>query len=143
MKYSLPLFISSDHAGFDLKQSLLEKRPQLNWKDLGPFNNERTDYPKWAEKLCKNLMPQTFGVLICGTGQGMSMKANTFKNVRAALCWNEDTAKLARAHNNANVLCLPARMLSLQESLKILDTFLSTDFDDNPVYKKRVEDIKK
>lgn len=143
MIYNSPLLVASDHAGFELKQSLLEHKKHIQWKDLGTFDPKRTDYPDWAESLCQKLKAPLFGVLICGTGQGMSMKANTFYHVRAALCWNKNIARLARAHNNANVLCLPAGSLSLEQATQILETFLSTSFDDNPTYQKRVEDIKK
>ncbi len=142
MTYSLPLLISSDHAGFDLKNLLKTHRPRINWKDLGPFTKDRTDYTDWAEKLCLQIQGKIFGVLICGTGQGMCMKANKISFIRAALCWDKEIARLARAHNDANVLCLPGRFLHLEKSLNILDTFLETNFDDNSVYKKRVAKIK-
>ncbi len=142
MIYSLPLLIASDHAGFPLKKLLKAYRPRINWKDVGPFTKDRTDYPDWAEKLGSQMQEDLFGVLICGTGQGMCMKSNKMPNIRAALCWNKEIAKLSRAHNNANVLCLPGRFLSLEKSLNILDTFLETKFDDNPVYQRRVKKIK-
>lgn len=143
MKYSLPLLVASDHAGFSLKQLLQQHRPRLLWRDLGAFSEDRTDYPDWAEKLSVQMQKNLFGVLICGTGQGMCMKANkTSPLIRAALCWNKDISKLARSHNDANVLCLPGRFLSLSAALEILDVFLKTPFDNNPIYQKRVEKIK-
>lgn len=142
MPYSLPLLIANDHAGFPLKTFLKEHRPSLNWKDLGSWDDQRTDYPDWASKLCQHLQPQMMGVLICGTGQGMSMKANQYPFVRAALCWDKNIAQLARAHNNANVLCLPGRFISYQKSLEILDVFLHTSFDNNDVYQRRVSKTK-
>ena len=123
MIYSLPLLISSDHAGFPLKNLLKIHRPRINWKDLGPFTDDRVDYTDWAEKLCSQMQDKLFGVLICGTGQGMCMKSNKMPSIRAALCWDEEIARLARNHNNANVLCLPGKFLSLEKSLNILDVF--------------------
>ena len=136
--YSLPLLIAGDHAGKALKDCLKSRRPRINWLDLGAFSEERTDYPDWAARLCARMQPGLLGVLICGSGQGMGIKANRYPRIRAALCWNEAIARLARAHNDANVLCLPARFLSPEEALKILDVFLSSEFDGHPVYKRRL-----
>lgn len=141
MTYSLPLLVASDHAGFHLKIFLI-KKAQHNWKDLGPNKPDRTDYPLWAEKLCRNLQPQLFGVLVCGSGQGMVMKANRYPHVRAALCLDQAAARLARSHNNANVLCLASRSVSPEESLKILQEFLTTKFNEkDPAYKRRVKQL--
>ncbi|MCB0407165.1 MAG: RpiB/LacA/LacB family sugar-phosphate isomerase [Bdellovibrionales bacterium] len=125
------LWIASDHAGFDLKQFLIQASPSLPWRDLGPETNSRVDYPDFAEKLANTLKthPSDFGVLICGSGQGMAIKANRYDHIRAALCWNEEVAQLARGHNNANVLCLGSRLLDHELCIKILDTFLSTPFE--------------
>lgn len=139
--YSLPLLIASDHAGLALKNELKKHRKKLNWKDLGCFNSERTDYPDWADKLCQSLQDNMFGVLICGTGQGMCIKANRYPKIRAALCWNETIARLSRAHNKANVLCLSGRVLKTSQALKILDIFLKTKFDEQEVYKKRIKKL--
>ena len=139
ISYSLPLLIASDHAGFTLKQQL--KKIKLNWKDLGCFDDQRTDYTDWADKLCKKIQNDMFGVLICGTGQGMCMKANRYPQVRAALCWNESIAQLSRKHNKANVLCLAGRFLSTPQALKILSAFLTTNFENNQTYKKRIKKL--
>ena len=135
--YSLPLLIASDHAGFDLKSDLQCYRKNLNWKDLGCFNKERTDYPDWADKLCRSLQNHMFGVLVCGTGQGMCIKANRYPKICAAVCWNENIARLSRSHNNANVLCLAGRFLKTSQALAILDTFLNTNFNDQEIYYRR------
>ena len=138
--YSLPLLIASDHSGFDLKTKLLKKKDVL-WKDLGCFQNDRTDYPDWADKLCRQLKKYMMGVLICGTGQGMAIKANRWKHVRASLCWNEEIAFLARSHNQANVLCLPGKFLHEKQALSILDIFLRTSFNNNEIYKRRIKKL--
>ena len=142
MTYSLPLLIASDHAGFHLKSFLIKKAAHHNWKDLGPNQPDRTDYPLWAEKLCQHLQPQLFGVLVCGSGQGMVMKANRYPHIRAALCLGQAAARLARSHNNANVLCLASRFVSQEESLEILQAFLTAEFNEkDPAYKRRVKQL--
>ena len=88
----------------------MEQVPRQNWKDLGPPSPRRTDYPFWAEKLCRRIQPGLFGVLICGSGQGMAIKANRHPHIRAALCFSPSSARLSRLHNNANVLCLAGRI---------------------------------
>ena len=139
--YDRPLLIASDHAGFDLKQELKKESQQILWEDLGCFSKERTDYPDWAEKICKNLKDNSKAVLICGTGQGMAIKANRYPHVRAALCWNQEIAKLARSHNNANILCLPGRFLNINQALSILNVFLTTSFEDQEAYKRRLKKL--
>ncbi|MCY4513317.1 MAG: RpiB/LacA/LacB family sugar-phosphate isomerase [Bdellovibrionales bacterium] len=142
MTYSLPLLIASDHAGFHLKKFLIKKAPEQNWKDLGPKTSDRTDYPLWAEKLCRHIQPQLFGILICGSGQGMTMKANRYPYIRAALCLNQTAAHLARLHNDANILCLASRMIAPEKALKVLHTFLSTDFNKtDPAYERRIHQL--
>lgn len=154
---TFPLLIASDHAGFDLKTKLIEET-QFLWKDLGCFSKERTDYPDWADKLCsklyetlqkneklkaseKNLKSEPLGVLICGTGQGMAMRANRWKHIRAGLCWNEEIAFLARSHNQANVLCLPGKFMNKNQAQGILNKFLTTEFNPETAYKRRVEKL--
>jgi ribose 5-phosphate isomerase B len=124
------LWVASDHAGFELKQKLLAAHPELTWKDLGPFDDSRVDYPDFAQKLCDSIKgADDRGVLICGSGQGMAIKANRSIHIRAALCWNEEVAQLARAHNDANVLCLGARVMTPLECNHILKAFLTTEFE--------------
>ena len=135
--YSLPLLIASDHAGFNLKHQLQHYRTNLNWKDLGCFSDKRTDYPDWADKLCHSLQDDMFGILICGTGQGMCIKANRYPKICAAVCWDKTIARLSRSHNNSNVLCLAGRFLNVSQALDILDTFLNTNFNDQDIYRKR------
>jgi ribose 5-phosphate isomerase B len=137
------IFIASDHAGFDLKQKFMTDNPQLPWEDLGTYDTQSVDYPDYAEKLCEKLiaaagsLPVTddafnagvCGVLICGSGQGMAMRANKYPQIRAALCWNEDVARLSRSHNNANVLCLGSRAVDAAMAQKTLTAYLETSFE--------------
>lgn len=132
------LLIASDHAGFELKNHLLQvlKIPGFSLEDLGPANADRVDYPDYAQTLCKELLKsssgagaETFGILICGSGQGMAMAANRIKGIRAALTWNTESTKLARAHNNANIICLGARLIEPDLAVKLVETFLRTPFE--------------
>ena len=127
------LAIASDHAGYDLKNLLLAELEDLGQAtfDLGPENNASVDYPDFAHTLC-NLVEKgeaDLGILICGSGTGMTITANKHPKIRAANCWNTEIAQLARAHNDANVLCLPARFISVAEAVAILKTFIATPFE--------------
>lgn len=127
-----------------MKQHLLSRFPNLPWEDLGPFSADSVDYPDFAAKLCRALepkLPDSVGVLVCGSGQGMAIRANRFPFIRAALCWNEDIAKLSRQHNDANVLCLAGRYIAMDLSEKILDTFLTTPFEGGR-HQRRVDKLK-
>ena len=125
------IFIGADHAGFSMKSELLKAKPDLPWRDLGTDSETSVDYPDFADRVVQAMQnkPNSFGVLICGSGQGMAIRANRFPFIRAALCWNVEIAHLARAHNNANVLCLPGRYVSTGEALEILNDFLNTPFE--------------
>ncbi len=137
------ILIASDHAGFSLKQEFIKNNPDLPWEDLGPVDTSSVDYPDFASKLASRLTDLTkshlvtedafnagiCGVLICGSGQGMAIKANRYPQIRAALCWNEDVAKLSREHNNANVLCLGARAVAPEMAQKILRSFIGSAFE--------------
>ncbi len=133
----MQLFIASDHAGFDLKEDIKKNFPQVNWVDLGTHSKDSTPYPQHAKKLCEKILEQKRsssltepqGILICGSGVGVSMQANRFKEIRAALCWNEEVAKLSRQHNASNVLCLGARLISAHMASSILKTWLETAFE--------------
>jgi len=131
MANDLPILIACDHAGLPLKNHLVKKFPHLKWQDLGTHTEERVDYPDWADQVCKKLKskPLQRGVLVCGSGQGMAMRANKFPWIRAALCWSTESAVLARSHNDAKLLCLGARLLSLELAEKLLNLFLSTPFE--------------
>ena len=126
------ILIASDHAGFKLKKILIEQlQGKLKFEDLGSLTEKYVDYPDYAKKLSKriDLNNDLKGVLICGSGIGMSMVANKFKNVRAALCMNNKMSKLARQHNNANILVLGSRLISEQEAIKCLLIFLKTNYE--------------
>lgn len=132
-KNSKKILIASDHAGFILKQFLIEELSKLGFKivDLGCNSAEKSvDYPDYAQKLCKKITEKELGILICGSGIGISIAANRFKNIRAALCHNAVVAKLARAHNDANVLCLGARIISAKTALAAVKAFIKTDFEE-------------
>lgn len=138
------VIIGSDHAGFGLKEKIKDYLKELKYSidDLGAYSKESTDYPlvgkKVAEKVAKT---NSKGILMCGTGIGMCITANKIKGVRAALCYDEKTAKLAREHNNANVLCLGARTQSAKNYKKIIKTFLTTEFSKEDRHKRRVKEM--
>jgi len=126
------ILIASDHAGFKLKKILIQQfQGKLKFDDLGAFSENSVDYPDYARKLSKKIDSNDYnlGVLICGSGIGMSIVANRFKNVRAALCMNNKMSMLARKHNNANILVLGSRLISEQEAIKCLLMFLKTNYE--------------
>jgi ribose 5-phosphate isomerase B len=124
--------IGADHAGFELKQRLVEELRALGYAplDLGAHGPESTDYPDFAHQVASRVEHRDArrGVLLCGTGLGMSYAANRHPGVRAAVAWSPEIARLAREHNDANVLILPARFLSEAEGVEILKTWLETEF---------------
>ena len=128
------LFIAADHAGFELKDTLKNLLPEIAWKDLGTHSKDSVHYPDYAAKLARAVIDSGFplteacGVLICGSGVGVSIAANRFPQIRAALAWNEEIARLSREHNRSKVLCLPARFLSAEEAKKIVTTWLDAKF---------------
>ena len=130
----LKIAICSDHAGFELKQIVNEyltlKNP-VDFKDFGTYSAESCDYADFAHPMASAVENGEFdyGISICGSGNGISMTVNKHQGIRAALCWNEEIASLARQHNNANVLSLPARFVSEEQALRMVDVFFSTDFE--------------
>jgi ribose 5-phosphate isomerase B len=125
--------ISSDHAGFELKESIkkfLIKKKFLVL-DLGPRDDRSVDYPDYAKKLAKNIISKKsdIGILVCGSGIGMAMSANRFKKIRAAVCYNVKSTKLSRSHNNANIIAIGSRLTNKNLALKLLMIFLKTKFD--------------
>lgn len=142
----MKIAIASDHAGYKLKEYLKKILEKEGYEvvDLGTYSSESVDYPDYAAKLAKlvskNLVEK--GILICGTGIGMSIAANKFPGVRAAVCWSEETAALSRRHNDANILCLGGRVLKPEEAAKILKIWLSTEFEGGR-HSRRIQKIKK
>jgi ribose 5-phosphate isomerase B len=134
--------IASDHAGFELKQFIISTLTDSHWQDEGCYSSESVDYPDFAHKVAAYISenPKEKGILICGSGNGMQMSANKHPNVRAALCWNKEIAKLARAHNDANILVMPARFISQEEAVEIITAFFETPFEGGR-HEKRVEKI--
>jgi ribose 5-phosphate isomerase B len=126
--------IGCDHAAFDAKTDIiavLKKNPLVEVVDCGPFDKERVDYPDYAQKVCSliNAKEVECGILFCGTGIGISIAANKISGIRAALCHDHFTAKMARMHNDANVVCCGARVLGPEVIAEIVETFLATPFE--------------
>jgi len=141
------LYIASDHAGYTRKEQVkifLEKN-RIKYKDLGPSNNEkRVDYPDYAKKVCKKILlkpDKNKGILICGSGTGMSMAANRFKKIRAVIGYDIYSAKMSRRDNDSNVLCLRALKFSLIKTIPILKTWFSTSPNNDPRYKIRAQKL--
>lgn len=125
------IYIASDHAAFNEKQELFQHlKASYDVVDLGTHSAESTHYPEWAKKLVEKVRGEgTFGILMCGSGIGVCMTANRYKDIRAALCRDEEDAKMTRLHNDANVLCLSGRRTTVEQLKKISDVFLSTPFE--------------
>ena len=124
--------IGNDHAGVDYKNYIIEKlNDKHDIKNHGTDAESSVDYPDFAHPVSSDVENQIsdLGILICGSGNGVAMTANKYKNVRAALCWNEELAVLAKQHNNANIVCIPARFISKEEALQIVKSFIQTGFE--------------
>lgn len=125
--------IGGDHAGFEYKGKLVAKLSDMGVevKDFGPYSSESVDYPDFVHPLSLAVEKGEFdfGIVICGSGNGVAITANKHQGIRAALCWNEELAALARQHNNANVLAIPARFITYEMAEKIVEIFLSTPFE--------------
>lgn len=144
----MTIFIGADHAGFDLKTILSEHLTHAGHTvvDCGAKTLEHEDdYPRFAYAVATKVLgstePDDRGILICGSGQGMSMAANRVNGVRAALAWNDASAHSARTDDAANVLVLPARFLSAEEAISAVDTYLKAEFNDNPKYQRRLDEL--
>jgi ribose 5-phosphate isomerase B len=127
----MKIFLASDHAAFNEKQELVKYlQGKQEVVDLGTNNSDSTNYPEWAKKLVEQVKAEkAVGILLCGSGIGVCMTANRYSDIRAALCRDEDDAKMSRLHNNANVLCLSGRKTPIELIKKITDTFLATSFE--------------
>jgi ribose 5-phosphate isomerase B len=138
------IFISSDHAGFKLKESIkiFLKKNCYEYTDLGPNNDNSVDYPDFAHKVAKKVKinKNHVGILVCGSGMGMSIAANRHKNVRAAQCFNLKSTKLSRLHNDANIITLGSRLLKKKNVMNLVNVFLNTKFEGGR-HMKRVKKI--
>ena len=127
------IYISSDHAGFRLKEQIKRKfLKKYEFNDLGTTNSTKSvNYPDYAHKLCKKVQnnQKNMGILICGSGMGMSMAANRHKKIRAAVCYSVNNTKLSRLHNNANIITLGSRLIKKNTAFKCIDTFINTKFE--------------
>lgn len=136
--------IASDHAGFEMKQKLIEYLTTAGYqvKDFGTDSTESMDYPDVAHPLAESVIrgETECGIGLCGSGNGISITLNKHQEIRAALCWNEELASLARHHNNANILTIPARFITLETAEKIVTTFLNEPFDGGR-HQRRIEKI--
>lgn len=125
--------IGSDHAGFELKSELIEylKGKGVELVDRGTYSAESTDYPEFAHTVARDVSEgaSSWGILICGSANGVAMSANKHAQIRCAICWEKELAELARAHNDANIVALPARFISTEKAKSIVDAFMSTDFE--------------
>ncbi len=129
----MKIAIGCDHAGYKLKEYLLKylTEKKVVVKDFGTYSEERADYPDFAHAVSVAIENKEYdlGILICGSGNGINITANKHKGIRAALCWNEELAALARQHNDANILSLPARFITEEMAVKCVDVFLSAQFE--------------
>jgi ribose 5-phosphate isomerase B len=135
--------IGADHAGFDLKEKIkLLLSDKYEVLDYGTYSRDSVDYPDYAHPVADAVEKHEgdFGILICGSANGVAMAANKHKQIRAAICWLPEIAELARLHNNANVVCIPARFVSTEMAEQIVQTFMSTSFEGGR-HEKRVNKI--
>jgi len=131
MNKGLKIAIGADHAGFDYKQSLIDALNGAEVKDFGTYSDASADYPDFAHPVAVAVESGefNFGILVCGSGNGVAITANKHQGIRAAICWNEELAERARSHNDANIVSIPARHISIEEAKKIVEIFLSTAFE--------------
>lgn len=141
---SKPIAIGSDHAGYDYKEDLISfiEGKGLSFKDFGTHSKDSVDYADFAHPVASAVEngEAAFGILICGSANGVAMTANKHQGVRAAICWGEELAKLARGHNDANIICIPARFVREGDAEKMLAHFITTDFEGGR-HKNRVDKI--
>jgi ribose 5-phosphate isomerase B len=140
----LPVAIGADHAGFEYKEDLKKMLEQAGWRvaDKGCYSLDSVDYPDFAHPVAAMVEEgaAAAGILVCGSGNGVCMTANKHKSIRAALCWTEELASLARSHNNANVICIPSRFVTYDVADKMTNVFLSVAFEGGR-HERRVEKI--
>ena len=137
------VYISSDHAGYPLKQVIVKEflsKKGINFQDLGTNSEKSVDYPKFAKTLCKNINKSSMGILICGSGIGVSISANRHKHIRASLCHNVNSARMTRKHNDSNVICLQGRPFVKKKIFAMLDAYFDTEFEEGR-HTRRVEQL--
>lgn len=129
---SKPIAIGSDHAGFEIKEDLISfiESKSLTYKDFGTHNTDSVDYPDFAHPVASAVESgdYAFGILLCGTANGVAITANKHQHIRAAICWGEEIAQLVREHNDANIICIPGRFIREGDAEKMLEIFIYTDF---------------
>lgn len=127
----MKIAIATDHGGFEMKEALKKHYTQFEWLDLGTDSTDSVDYPDFAKKIVKAILSHEaeLGILICGTGVGISIAANRFHGIRAALVYNTEVAKLAKQHNNANVLVFGGRTMVVDDVINSIDTFMQSEYE--------------
>jgi ribose 5-phosphate isomerase B len=130
---SKPVAIGCDHAGFEYKEDLISflEGKGLEYKDFGTYSTDSVDYPDFAHPVATSVENNetAFGILLCGSGNGVAITANKHQHIRAAICWGEELAELARKHNDANIICIPARFVREGDVEKMVDIFIHTEFE--------------
>ena len=137
------VYIASDHAGYPLKQVIVKEflsKKGINFQDLGTNSEKSVDYPKFAKKLSKKINKTSMGILICGSGIGVSISANRHKHIRASLCHNVNSAKMTRKHNDSNVICLQGRPFVKKKIFAMLNAYFDTEFEEGR-HTRRVEQL--
>ena len=137
------IYIASDHAGYPLKKLIIREflsKNRINFQDLGTNSEKSVDYPNFAKKLCKNINKNSMGILICGSGIGVSISANRHKHIRASLCHNVNSARMTRKHNDSNVICLQGRPFVKKRIFAMLNAYFDTEFDEGR-HTRRVEQL--
>lgn len=139
-----PVAIGCDHAGFEYKEDLISflEGKGIAFKDFGTYSNDSVDYPDFAHPVATAVENEeaAFGILLCGSANGVAITANKHQGIRAAICWGDELAQLARLHNNANIICIPARFVREGDAEKMVNTFMSTSFEGGR-HQKRVSKI--
>ena len=137
------LYIASDHAGYPLKKLIIKEflsKKRINFQDLGTNSEKSVDYPNFAKKLCKNINKSSMGILICGSGIGVSICANRHKHIRASLCHNVNSARMTRKHNDSNVICLQGRPFVKKRIFAMLNAYFDTEFEEGR-HTRRIEQL--
>lgn len=138
----MKIAIGVDHRGFAHKEFIKKNMSDIEWIDVGTFDEKRTDYPLYAHKVVEKMVTgdADCGILICGTGVGMAITANRYKNIFAALAWNEEIAQFSKSHDNANILVLPSDYISFEQSVSMIQSWLSVEFKKGR-YEQRIKMI--